>query len=99
MSTGDPTMSIHAIFQDHLGRDATATELARFSGLGVDLIERDVQTIALGTPAFWRQNGKSLAKFIHGLMEETKGRRATRAEKVTNVDPLVVASSLDGCSR
>lgn len=72
--------AIQAIYTDHLGRDATDAEVVRFSGLGTTLTERDVQTIVLGSPAFYRQSGRSVSKFIHSLMMETKGRRATRAE-------------------
>jgi len=72
--------AIHAIYADHLDRDATEAELARFSGLGTTITERDVQTVVLGTPAFYRKSGRSVSKFIHKLMMETKGRRATRAE-------------------
>jgi len=76
----DTTAAIHAIYADHLDRDATDAELARFAGLGTTITERDVQTVVLGTPAFYRRSGRSVSKFIHALLMETKGRRATRAE-------------------
>ncbi|NNC80708.1 MAG: hypothetical protein HKN94_11225 [Acidimicrobiales bacterium] len=76
----DNAPAIHAIYLDHLGREATAAEITRFAGLGITLTERDVQTVVLGSPSFYRQAGRSVSKFIQALMMETKGRRATRAE-------------------
>ena len=76
--------AVHRIYQDFLGRRATARELDRFVprfGLGQD--ENDVRARVLGSRAFFTHVGATRGEFITAAYREVLGRAPTDSEFAT----------------
>ena len=73
--------AIHAVYQDFLGRQATAEEIDRFAPrMGVGQTENDVRGKVLASRAFITAEGGNRDAFVRGVYRELLDRQPTEDE-------------------